>query len=129
IVTNEKLSLYFNVDKNNNLMADSYGHHQTLGKPLGVSFFEMFWISSTTTNFGSLINSNGARGTKVEEPLLIGIEYPIQWSESRVNLSELAKLRWIDGWSTEKLAKHYNRTHIAIKNYYSLIRRRRLNGH
>ena len=40
-----------------------------------------------------------------------------------MDLSELAKLRWIDGWSTEQLAKHYNRTHIAIKNYYSLIRR------
>lgn len=60
----------------------------------------------------------------VREPLNLDIEYPIQWHESRVNLAELAKLRYINGWSRQELACHYGRTLNAITNYCQSIRRR-----
>ena len=47
----------------------------------------------------------------------MGLSYPIQWHESRVNLAELAKLRFIEGWSRKQLADHYQRTLYAITNY------------
>jgi hypothetical protein len=65
--------------------------------------------------------TNGARGPKLEE--LLGWEktYSIQWREPRVNLAELAKLRWADGWSSKKLAKRFGRTECAIQNYFRKI--------
>ena len=50
--------------------------------------------------------------------------YPIQWRDPRVNLSELAKLRWIEGWDRKKLATHYGRTEMAVQNYFQEIRRK-----
>lgn len=35
----------------------------------------------------------GARGPRVEEPLIWAETYPIQWREPRVDLAELARLR------------------------------------
>lgn len=49
--------------------------------------------------------------------------YPIQWRDSRLNLAELAKLRWIDGLDTNSLAKHFKKSPYAIENYYRNIRR------
>jgi len=70
---------------------------------------------------------NGALGTKLREPLLMDITYPIQWHESRVNLAELAKLRYLYGWSRQRLASHYGRTLYAITNYCQNIRRKDFN--
>ena len=67
---------------------------------------------------------NGARRNKVEEPLTTRTQYPIQWRELRVNLAELAKLRFIDGCSRQQLADHYQRTLYAITNYCQNIRRK-----
>jgi DNA-binding transcriptional regulator LsrR (DeoR family) len=41
-----------------------------------------------------------------------------------VNLAELAKLRWIEGWSRKKLAEHYGRTEDAIQNYFQKIKKK-----
>ena len=46
----------------------------------------------------------GARRPRVEEPLTWAETYPVQWREPRVNLAELAKLRWIKGQSTIELS-------------------------
>jgi hypothetical protein len=70
------------------------------------------------------ITKFGARGTKLREPLVLGLSHPIQWVESRVDLAELAKLRWIDGWSRQRLASHYGRSLHAITNYCQNIRRK-----
>ncbi len=69
----------------------------------------------------------GARRNKIEEPLLFGSQYQVQWRESRVNLAELAKLRWIDGWSCRQLSDHYQRPLFAIKNYCQNIRKKDFN--
>lgn len=67
---------------------------------------------------------NGAPRPMLREPLSLDIAYPIQWHESRVNLTELAKLRYIHGWSRQELARHYERTLNAITNYCQSIRRK-----
>jgi hypothetical protein len=54
-------------------------------------------------------------------------EYRIQWTDSRVDLAELAKLRYIEGWSRKELAAHYNRSLWAISNYFQNIRKRNFN--
>jgi len=69
----------------------------------------------------------GARGPILEEPLVFDLSYQIQWVESRVDLAELAKLRWIEGWNHQKLSLHYNRTLNAINNYCQNIRRKNFN--
>lgn len=66
----------------------------------------------------------GARQAKVEEPQAWAEEYPIQWREPRVDLAELAKLRWIEGLSRQELAKRYGKTPIAIQNYFQYLKRR-----
>lgn len=59
---------------------------------------------------------NGARGNKLSEPLALDLNYPIQWCEPRVDLAELAKLRYLEGWSRQRLSSHYGRTLHAITN-------------
>lgn len=49
--------------------------------------------------------------------------YPIQWRDPRLNLTELAKLRCIEGMDTNSLTKHFKKSPYAIKNYYRNIRR------
>jgi len=41
-----------------------------------------------------------------------------------VDLAELAKLRYLEGWSRQRLASHYGRTLHAITNYCQTMRRR-----
>lgn len=60
----------------------------------------------------------------MEEPLAWAEEYPIQWREPKVDLAELAKLRWIQGFSQKQLADRYGRTEIAVKNYFQILRRK-----
>lgn len=56
-------------------------------------------------------------------PLTTGTLCQIQWRELRVNLAELAKLRWIDGRSRKELAKRYGRTEEAVQNYFQKIKK------
>jgi len=74
--------------------------------------------------FGPNIDSSGARWPSLGEPLVIGKCYPIQWQESRVNLAELARLRFIHGLSHKNLAERYGRTLNAIGNYFQIIRKK-----
>ncbi len=66
----------------------------------------------------------GAHGSRLEEPLGWIKTYPIQWREPRVNLTELAKLRWIEGWDRKQLADHFGRTEVAVQNYFQEIRKK-----
>lgn len=59
----------------------------------------------------------GAHGPRLEEPLAMDKTCPTQWRDSRLNLAELAKLRWIYGLDTNSLAKHFKKAPFAIKNY------------
>jgi hypothetical protein len=65
----------------------------------------------------------GARGPIVDEPLVVEQVCLMQWQESRVDLSELARLRWIEGWSRKQLAEYYGRTEMAIQNYFQKFKK------
>lgn len=68
---------------------------------------------------------NGARDAMIEEPLLsVDLSYLIEWQEPRVDLRELAKLRFIDRWSRKQLASHYGRTEQAVQNYFQKIKKK-----
>ena len=69
-------------------------------------------------NFGQ--KSDGAHGSRLEEPLVLDLSYQIQWCESKVNLAELAKLRWIE----DDLSLHYGLTRNAINKYCQNIRKK-----
>lgn len=56
------------------------------------------------------------------------MDYPVRWQEPRVDLRELAKLRFEDGWSRKQLASHYGRTEDAIQNYFQKIRKKKLSN-
>ncbi|MCO5114321.1 MAG: hypothetical protein M9899_09100 [Bdellovibrionaceae bacterium] len=67
----------------------------------------------------------GARHPRIGEPLVKVETYSIQWREPRVDLAELAKLRWIEGYSRKQLAEKYGKTTVAIQNYFQELRRLR----
>ena len=71
------------------------------------------------------IDFDGARGPRVEEPLTWAKTYPIQWREPRVDLAELARLRWIEGFTRKQLAERYGRTEMAVQNYFQALRDRK----
>jgi predicted HTH transcriptional regulator len=60
------------------------------------------------------IGSNGARGSKVDEPLAFLRYYKVEWVAPRVNLRELALLRFIQGNTERELAQYFGRSKTAI---------------
>ena len=49
--------------------------------------------------------------------------YPVRWQDPRVDLRELAKLRYVHNWSRKQLASHFGRTEDAIQNYFQKIKK------
>jgi hypothetical protein len=41
-----------------------------------------------------------------------------------VNLAELAKLRWLEGWSRVRLAGHFQKTSYAIAKYCVAVKKK-----
>ena len=66
-------------------------------------------VSITTTRA-----ENGARGSKVDEPLAFQRNYQVEWVAPRVNLRELALLRFIQGKTERELAQYFGRSKTAI---------------
>lgn len=57
---------------------------------------------------------NGARGTKLDEPLTVTRFYQVEWVAPKVNLRELALLRFIQGKTERELAQYFGRSKTAI---------------
>ena len=55
---------------------------------------------------------------------MLDINYPVRWQEPRVDLRELANLRYVHNWSRKQLASHYGRTEDAIQNYFQKIKKK-----
>lgn len=72
--------------------------------------------------------SSGAHHSTLEELLGWTITYPIQWREPSIDLAELAKLRWIEGWSREALAKRYGKSDNAIQCCFQWLKRKDFKG-
>ena len=56
----------------------------------------------------------GARGSKLDEPLTFQRNYQVEWVAPRVNLRELALLRFIQGKTERELAQYFGRSKTAI---------------
>ncbi len=69
---------------------------------------------------------NGERHAIIKEPILLDMVYPVRWQVPRVDLRELAKLRFQDGWSRKQLSEYYGRTEDAIQNYFQKIKKKDL---
>lgn len=54
--------------------------------------------------------------------LTIARWYEIQWRRQEINLTELAKRRWIDKWRLEKLAEHFGFGTKRIKFFLDRIK-------
>ena len=61
--------------------------------------------------------SYGGVDANLVEPqkLTVNRFYEVLWKKQEIDLTVLAKLRWIDKWSIERLAKHFDLGTTAIK--------------
>lgn len=57
---------------------------------------------------------NGARGSKLDEPLAFLRNYQVEWVAPRVNLRELALLRYIQVKTERESAQYFGRSKTAI---------------
>lgn len=74
---------------------------------------------------GAETNKQSAHRSILGEPLGWAETYPIQWREPRVDLAELAKLRWTKGLSVKQLSDMYGHTESAMYDRFRKIRFRR----
>ena len=60
---------------------------------------------------------NGAGCRKLPEPgrLVVSQTYNMSWDRIYLNLTEVARLRWVERWSLDSIALHFATTKIAIK--------------
>ena len=71
---------------------------------------------------------SGSRRSILDEPLCWAESYPVAWREPRVDLAELARLRWIKDLSRLEIAEKIGRTESAVQNYFHALRSRGLQG-
>lgn len=60
---------------------------------------------------------NGAGCHKLQEPgkLVVSQTYCMSWDRIYLNLTEVARLRWVERWSLDDIALHFGTTYTAIK--------------
>ena len=59
----------------------------------------------------------------VVEPTTTPKEVKIMWERPKINLAELAKKHWIDGWSVEQLGDKWGYKRTSINAYLRRLRR------
>ena len=74
---------------------------------------DTFWPSSV----------NGGRRDIVAELTTTPREVKIMWERPKINLAELAKKHWIDGWSVEQLGDKWGYKRTSINAYLRRLRR------
>lgn len=48
--------------------------------------------------------------------LTVSTAHPVEWKKYSLNLNELARLRWVEGWKIERLSVHFELSRTAIKD-------------
>lgn len=97
------------------------------------NFPEWFKLRWTTTvserNYFAIfcfkrLRKTGGGCAKVVEPrtLTVRRSYPIQWKRERVDLAELANLRWIKKWRIERIAAHLDLGTTTVKRHLAEVR-------
>ncbi len=54
---------------------------------------------------------------------MVSIVYKVSWEREYLDLTELARLRWIENWKIERLADFYGISMTAIKERLRAIKR------
>lgn len=59
----------------------------------------------------------GAGCRKLQEPewLVVSQTYSMSWDRIYLNLTEVARLRWVERWNIDSIALHFATTPVAIK--------------
>ncbi len=52
----------------------------------------------------------------------ISMAYKIAWERIYLDLTELARLRWIENWKVENLARHFEVSRTAVKERLRAIK-------
>jgi hypothetical protein len=62
-------------------------------------------------------SSDGGGHAKLQELSgpTISQAYELTWEREYLDLTELARLRWVEGWKINKLSEHYKVSGTAIK--------------
>ena len=53
----------------------------------------------------------------------ISHSYKLTWERDYLDLTELARLRWVDGWKIERLADYFDSSSTAIKERLRSIKK------
>lgn len=66
----------------------------------------------------------GGGYTKLQELSgpVVSQAYKLTWERERLDLTELARLRWVEGWKVPRLADYFEITHAAIKERLRAIK-------
>lgn len=74
-----------------------------------------FSAVSGSMRAGSCKVSTGARRPTLLEHRVTHKMHLIQWKRPQMDLSELARLRWIENWPCKRLAQHYGKSENALQ--------------
>ena len=75
---------------------------------------------------GSSVETIGAPRPKLVELRVLPKMHTIQWKRPQVDLSELARLRWIKKWPRLKLAQHFRLSENTVQAYFQEFKRGRI---
>jgi hypothetical protein len=59
------------------------------------------------------------------EPLVVMREHPFQWVRPEIDLTELAKLRFIEGWAITRLCRHFSCHQAKVYSALKLLEEQR----
>jgi hypothetical protein len=60
-------------------------------------------------------NSGGHAKLQELSGLAVSQTYKLTWEREYLDLTELARLRWVEGWKINKLSEHFKVSSTAIK--------------
>ena len=67
-------------------------------------------------------NGGGAPILGKQQPRTVACYIAVERNKVQINLPELARLRWIERWSYEKLAGYFNLSEASIKRRLQRVR-------
>lgn len=68
----------------------------------------------------------GARGPKLVEHRICVLSHQAGWSSKKINLAELARLRWIENRSRKEVAEHFGASIETVKIHIRHLRSGRI---
>lgn len=76
-------------------------------------------------SIGGSLEINGGGCAKLHELSgpVVSISYKLAWEREYLDLTELARLRWVEGWKIERLARYFEVSRTAIKERLRAIKK------